>query len=45
MANKKYRFTKARERALKKARKKWSNMSKKERAKRMPGGRGKISKR
>lgn len=40
-----YRFTKKRKTALKKAQKKWQSMSKRSRAKTMPGGRGKISKR
>ena len=35
----KYRMTKARKTALKKARKKWQNMSSKKRKAAMPGGR------
>lgn len=41
----KYVFTKKRKAALAKARRKWKGMSKRKRAKAMPGGRGPISKR
>ena len=37
-----YRFTKKRKAALKKANRKWKKMSKRSRAKAMPGGKGKI---
>jgi len=40
-----YVFTKKRKTALNKARRKWKNMSKRARAKAMPGGRGRIRKR
>jgi len=38
----KYKMTAARKRALAKARRKWQSMSKRARAKKMPGGKGKI---
>jgi hypothetical protein len=41
----KYVFTKRRRAALRKAQRKWKGMSKRARAKAMPRGRGKISKR
>ena len=45
MAKKKYVFTKKRKAALSKARRKWKGMSKRARAKKMPGGKGPIRKR
>jgi len=41
----KYVFTKKRKVALKKANRKWKGMSKRARAKAMPGGRGRIKNR
>jgi len=40
-----YVFTKKRRAALNKARRKWKKMGKRSRAKAMPGGRGRISRR